>query len=115
MTHNDMQRLIDFLEDNITPRALEVYDEDTKTLSDISIVHRDELMKLLQEYHVEEEKCTASLDYEAEYRRCSAQVVDLKGQISILKDTEEFVKNRLAKYEGAVAMAELIYGRKFIV
>lgn len=117
MTRDDLQKFIDWIDKNITTHGLEVYNEDTKCLHDVAIVHFNELMEIMSRYPIEEEdkKCTAGLNYEAEYRRLSAQVVDLNGQVSRLKDNEEFVKNRLAKYEGAVAMAELIYGRNIIL
>lgn len=114
MTRDDLQKFIDWIDKNTTTHGLEVYNEDTKCLHDVSIVHFNELMEIMSHYPIEEEnkECTADLDYKAEYRRLLAEVESLKEDIRILKESEQFAKNQLAKYQGAVAMTELIYGAK---
>lgn len=114
MTVKDLQKLIDWIDTNVPKITQELYNEETGSYEIMCFVEFNELMKRLGQYVVEEEKCTADLDYKVEYNRLSAQVVDLNGQISVLKDTENSMNRKLARYEGAISMVELIYGRNFI-
>lgn len=114
MTAKELQKFIDWIDTDVPKVTQELYNEETGSYEIMCFVEFNELMKHLGQYVVEEEKCTADLDYKAEYNRLSSQVEDLKEQISVLKDTENSMNRKLARYEGAISMVELIYGRNFM-
>ena len=113
MTGSELQKLIDWIAVNVPKHPLIL---DSQNDYDIeAAVQFNELMEMLSQYPVEEKKeCTASLNYEAEYKRARAEIQELEDKINRLENDADRITRRLCRYEGAVAMAELIYGRKFI-
>ena len=58
-------------------------------------------------------KCTASLNYEAEYARKMEEIEKAKYEIGYLRDELRNAKQALSWYEAMKQTIEVIFGRKF--
>ena len=120
MTVNELQKLIDWINNNAIKYAHEYYNEEKCVYELRSSVCFNELMALLARYPVSDTTEGSNADhqdYKDSYERCLDSLEEKRDEIRKLNTTVhdllEQDKHRLreiTRLRGAVAMAELIFG-----
>lgn len=113
MTCNELQKLIDYMNSTLTRREERVYNEDTNLYEIYPTAYFNEVLEVLSQYPIEESKEYCEPNYEVMYTDAMTKVEYQKVEIKNLKTEIRSLEYKLASAKGAIAMAEVIYGRQW--
>lgn len=113
MTGNELQKIVDYMNSNLTKHAENVYDEETGSYDIIPTAYFNEVLELLSQYPIEEPKECCKPNYEAMYTDAMTKVEAQKTEINGLKNEKRSLEYKLVCAKGAIAMIEVIYGRRW--
>lgn len=113
MTVNELQKVIEWVNQNADIHKQDVYEDDSGNFNIIPVVHFNELMALLAKYPVEEPEACCKPNYEAMYNDMVVKSEKQKAEIRGLKNEMSILEHKLNSAKGAIAMVEVIYGRQW--
>lgn len=113
MTVDELQKVIDYMNSTLTKHTESVYNEDTGNYDIYPTAYFNEMLQVLSEYPVEESKECSMPNYETMYNDMVTKVESQKAEIKYLKEERRVLEHKLACAKGAIAMVEVIYGRKW--
>lgn len=113
MTVNELQKVIDYVNTNLTRHDVNMYNEETNSYDIYPSAYFNEVLQVLSEYPIEESEPTCSPNYEAMYNDMVTKLEAHKAEIKGLKNEILILNRNIACAKGAIAMVETIYGRKW--
>ena len=115
MTTNELQQLIDYVERNVERLPNHhLFNEKTGNYDIIPCVNTNQLFEILGQYPAKESEPCSMPNYEAMYNDILLKMEAQNADIERLKKGKQDVELRLARATGAIAMIELLYGRKWM-
>lgn len=113
MTCNELQKLIDYMNSTLTRHEEHVWNEDSNVYDIYPNVRFNEVLEVLSQYPIEEPLECCKPNYEVMYTDAMTKVESQKAEIKNLKTEIRSLEYKLASAKGAIAMAEVIYGRQW--
>ena len=115
MTNKDLQQLIIYINRNVERLPNNhLYNEKTGNYDIVPCVNTNQLFEILGQYPTEEPEACSMPNYEAMYNDILLKMEAQNDEIERLKKGKQDVELRLARATGAIAMIELLYGRKWM-
>ena len=114
MTVNELQKLIDYVGEHKDRFKFDVYDKDKGRMRTIPGMPFDDFISLLSMYPVEESERACAPNYEVMYNDLVTKIESQRAEIKNLKTEKNILEHKLASAKGAIAMVEVVYGRKWL-